>query len=328
MDIWGAGCIQFELFSLYPLFPGLDEADQIHRIHNILGTPKASIVAKLRQHAPPNANFMFPPQCGIGLTKLLPDATESFLDLLRQSVAYDASERISSMQALKHPYFTGNIISFPSGTTKVANNISNDKSRVAKITHEIPPSSYVQSGPTKNAAQVGKESPSESKTDSQRMKQRSMVSMLLARVCVCLGMSLHFTYFDSSHHELRFLHQNTKKVIIEESKARNKTFYRKGGNKNNDIVNNEKASSGIALPKLKAMIPENSFNDDGSYKKPVKYNNLRSFGYGPSLMPPTASTPAPRMRESNPVPMSNGLGSKSTKTKGTKLLPPVRQDFR
>lgn len=39
MDIWGVGCVFFEVLSLYPLFPGENELDQIHKIHNILGTP-------------------------------------------------------------------------------------------------------------------------------------------------------------------------------------------------------------------------------------------------------------------------------------------------
>ncbi|KAA6374773.1 MAG: putative MAPK/MAK/MRK overlapping kinase, partial [Streblomastix strix] len=39
MDIWGAGCVLFEILMLYPLFPGSDELDQIHRIHAVLGTP-------------------------------------------------------------------------------------------------------------------------------------------------------------------------------------------------------------------------------------------------------------------------------------------------
>ena len=39
MDIWGVGCVFFEVLSLFPLFPGDNELDQIHKIHNILGTP-------------------------------------------------------------------------------------------------------------------------------------------------------------------------------------------------------------------------------------------------------------------------------------------------
>ena len=40
MDIWGFGCVLFELIAKCPLFPGKDELDQVHKIHNILGTPK------------------------------------------------------------------------------------------------------------------------------------------------------------------------------------------------------------------------------------------------------------------------------------------------
>ena len=188
MDVWGAGCIQFELTTLYPLFPGLDEADQIHRIHNILGAPKASVVAKLHQHAPPNANFMFPPQSGIGLSKLVPDSAETFVDLLTHSVAYDASERISSKQALKHPYFTGNI-SISSSTAKVAGVAPHDKSRVAKIIHEMPPSKSVPSGPTKKSEHESKAGP--------ETKHRSMVSILLARVC-CMFAAIAFRYIMTS----------------------------------------------------------------------------------------------------------------------------------
>lgn len=39
MDIWGVGCVFFEILSLYPLFPGDNELDQIHKIHDVMGTP-------------------------------------------------------------------------------------------------------------------------------------------------------------------------------------------------------------------------------------------------------------------------------------------------
>jgi renal tumor antigen len=35
MDLWGAGCVFFEITSLYPLFPGTNELDQINRIHKV-----------------------------------------------------------------------------------------------------------------------------------------------------------------------------------------------------------------------------------------------------------------------------------------------------
>jgi len=46
MDIWGVGCVLFEVISLFPLFPGNDELDQVHKIHNIVGTPDENLLAK------------------------------------------------------------------------------------------------------------------------------------------------------------------------------------------------------------------------------------------------------------------------------------------
>ena len=44
MDVWGIGCVLFEVLALYPLFPGKDETDQIHKIHNIIGTPPPEVI--------------------------------------------------------------------------------------------------------------------------------------------------------------------------------------------------------------------------------------------------------------------------------------------
>ena len=44
MDIWGAGCVFFEILSLFPLFPGNNELDQINKIHNIMGTPPPELL--------------------------------------------------------------------------------------------------------------------------------------------------------------------------------------------------------------------------------------------------------------------------------------------
>ena len=51
MDIWGVGCVFFEVLSLFPLFPGDNELDQIHKIHNILGTPPQELIDKFQKNA-------------------------------------------------------------------------------------------------------------------------------------------------------------------------------------------------------------------------------------------------------------------------------------
>jgi len=106
MDLWGAGCVFFEITSLYPLFPGTNELDQINRIHKVLGTPSASLLTKLKQNGAAHVNFDFPPQTGIGIAQLIKHTSAQCLDLMVKMLLYDASERISAREALRHSYFT------------------------------------------------------------------------------------------------------------------------------------------------------------------------------------------------------------------------------
>jgi renal tumor antigen len=39
MDIWGVGCVFYEILTLEPIFPGDDEIDQVNKINYILGSP-------------------------------------------------------------------------------------------------------------------------------------------------------------------------------------------------------------------------------------------------------------------------------------------------
>ena len=50
MDVWGVGCVFFEILSLFPLFPGNNELDQIQKIHNILGTPSQKLLDKFKKY--------------------------------------------------------------------------------------------------------------------------------------------------------------------------------------------------------------------------------------------------------------------------------------
>jgi serine/threonine protein kinase len=175
MDIWGAGCILFELTTLYPLFPGADEVDQINRIHRVLGTPSVTVLSKLQKHASTQANISFPPQQGIGLSKLLPDAKDACLDLLTTSVAYDATKRITSSNAIAHPYFVG----------------------AAKDAKENgPPEVFVRSSSVATDPVSSVDTTASEKDGNENKpvtKTRSMVSILLARVrFACLSFMLCF----------------------------------------------------------------------------------------------------------------------------------------
>lgn len=106
MDLWGAGCVMFEITSLYPLFPGANEVDQISRIHKVLGTPSSEMLAKFKSKGASHISFDFQPIKGAGgVPPLVPHAGEDSIDLMVKLLKYDASERITAREAMRHPYF-------------------------------------------------------------------------------------------------------------------------------------------------------------------------------------------------------------------------------
>eukprot|EP00742_Colponemidia_sp_Colp-10_P000619 GILJ01000677.1.p1 GENE.GILJ01000677.1~~GILJ01000677.1.p1 ORF type:complete len:552 (+),score=78.06 GILJ01000677.1:158-1813(+) len=104
MDMWGVGCVFFEVLSLFPLFPGTNELDQIQKIHNIIGTPPPDLLAKFQKHAT-HMDFNFPPKEGTGITKLIPHVSQECQELILKLLAYNPDDRLSARQALRHPYF-------------------------------------------------------------------------------------------------------------------------------------------------------------------------------------------------------------------------------
>jgi renal tumor antigen len=95
MDIWGFGCVLFELITKYPLFPGKDEVDQVHRIHHILGTPQPEVLERFRKFCS-HMEINFPMKKGTGLDKLLHNVPNVGKDLLKKLLEYDANLRISA----------------------------------------------------------------------------------------------------------------------------------------------------------------------------------------------------------------------------------------
>ena len=81
MDIWGAGCVMFEITSLYPLFPGNDETDQINRIHNILGTPPIEVLKRFQNHAT-HIEFNFRKKDGLGIEQHIPHASIDCIEVI------------------------------------------------------------------------------------------------------------------------------------------------------------------------------------------------------------------------------------------------------
>lgn len=105
MDIWAVGCVLFEIITFDPLFPGDNEVDQINKIHEVIGTPPSHVMDRFKKHYSNEMPLSFPPMEGFGLEKLLPGESPECLDLLKKMLTYESDRRITTAQALIHPYF-------------------------------------------------------------------------------------------------------------------------------------------------------------------------------------------------------------------------------
>ena len=104
MDIWGIGCVFFEVMALFPLFPGTNELDQVHRIHKVMGTPPAEVLAEFEKKAT-HIKFNFPQVEGTGVEKHIMHVSAAGRDVIKKMLMYKTEDRISARQALKHNYF-------------------------------------------------------------------------------------------------------------------------------------------------------------------------------------------------------------------------------
>ncbi len=104
MDLWGVGCVFFEMMTLFPLFPGDDEMDQINKIHDALGTPPDSLLQYFQKHTS-DIKFTFQQKSGYGINKYLSHVSPDCQDLIGKLLCYNPEERLTAKQALNHPYF-------------------------------------------------------------------------------------------------------------------------------------------------------------------------------------------------------------------------------
>lgn len=105
MDVWGVGCVFFEILSLFPLFPGKNELDQIHKIHDVLGTPHKHVLQRFKKNQNTHIKFNFPMKRGAGIRHLIPHVSSECADLIMKMLIYDPQERITAGEALRHEYF-------------------------------------------------------------------------------------------------------------------------------------------------------------------------------------------------------------------------------
>merc|ERR1712223_820810 len=109
IDMWGVGCIFYEMASGRPLFPGSTVEDELHLIFKVLGTPTEDNWPGISR-SEELAGYKFPAYAPETLVSKAPRLDTDGIGLLSSFLLFEAKKRLPAREALRHPYFS----SFPS----------------------------------------------------------------------------------------------------------------------------------------------------------------------------------------------------------------------
>jgi len=104
IDMWGVGCIFYEMASGRPLFPGSTVEDELHLIFKVLGTPTEENWPGISS-SEELQNYNFPPYPAEPLVKRAPRLDSEGIDLVSKFLLYEARKRVSAKDGMHHSYF-------------------------------------------------------------------------------------------------------------------------------------------------------------------------------------------------------------------------------
>lgn len=119
IDMWGVGCIFYEMSSGRPLFPGATVEDELHLIFKVLGTPKEADWPGISR-SEELINYRFPEYQPENLVARAPRLDTDGISLLSGFLKFEARRRVSAKDAMKTPYFA----SFGPGVQTLGDNES------------------------------------------------------------------------------------------------------------------------------------------------------------------------------------------------------------
>jgi len=103
VDTWAAGCTMAEMLLGKHFFPGHSEIDELTKIFSIRGTPTEETCPGLSELP---CYIPFEPVKKVSLDTIFHNVSQETIDLLERLLELDPKKRITSQEALEHPYFT------------------------------------------------------------------------------------------------------------------------------------------------------------------------------------------------------------------------------
>ncbi|XP_035512234.1 cyclin-dependent kinase 17-like isoform X2 [Morone saxatilis] len=104
IDMWGVGCIFYEMITGRPLFPGSTVEDELHLIFRILGTPTEETWSGITT-SEEFKTYNFPRYQAEPLVNHAPRIDSDGHELLAMLLQFEAKKRVSAEEALRQSYF-------------------------------------------------------------------------------------------------------------------------------------------------------------------------------------------------------------------------------
>ncbi|PNJ53308.1 CDK18 isoform 10 [Pongo abelii] len=104
IDMWGVGCIHYEMATGRPLFPGSTVKEELHLIFRLLGTPTEETWPGVTAFSE-FRTYSFPRYLPQPLISHAPRLDTDGIQLLSSLLLYESKSRMSAEAALSHPYF-------------------------------------------------------------------------------------------------------------------------------------------------------------------------------------------------------------------------------